>query len=181
MAASITDLAVLRDQAEVFGPVASTPTAWQLLADVDERHWLLCARPEPRLGKSLGCRPRSTSPKNGLVALPRPDESVLLLIDHQPLRYLYSHNSPVVSRNALALAKAARACGVPTVLTTVVEGHNCQLLQPLQDLFADQQPINRHLINPWDDRRVTDAVKATGRTKLVIAGLHTAGFRFWWV
>jgi hypothetical protein len=34
---TITDLAVLRDQAEVFGPVASTPTAWRLLADVDER------------------------------------------------------------------------------------------------------------------------------------------------
>ncbi|MEU9457203.1 IS1380 family transposase, partial [Streptomyces sp. NPDC048277] len=33
---AITDLAVLRDQAEVFGPVASTPTAWRLLADTDE-------------------------------------------------------------------------------------------------------------------------------------------------
>lgn len=33
---AITDLAVLRDQGEVFGPVASTPTAWRLLADIDE-------------------------------------------------------------------------------------------------------------------------------------------------
>ena len=33
---AITDLAALRDQAEVFGPVASTPTAWRLLADTDE-------------------------------------------------------------------------------------------------------------------------------------------------
>ncbi|MFF1838862.1 IS1380 family transposase [Streptomyces sp. NPDC058231] len=33
---AITDLAVLRDQAEVFGPVASTPTAWRLLADTDD-------------------------------------------------------------------------------------------------------------------------------------------------
>jgi len=33
---AIADLAVLRDQAAVFGPVASTPTAWRLLADVDE-------------------------------------------------------------------------------------------------------------------------------------------------
>lgn len=32
---AIADLAVLRDQAAVFGPVASTPTAWRLLADVD--------------------------------------------------------------------------------------------------------------------------------------------------
>lgn len=34
---AIADLALLRDQSEVFGPVASTPTAWRLLADTDER------------------------------------------------------------------------------------------------------------------------------------------------
>lgn len=33
---AIADLAVLRDQGEVFGPVASTPTAWRLLADTGE-------------------------------------------------------------------------------------------------------------------------------------------------
>jgi hypothetical protein len=33
---AIADLAVLRDQAGVFGPIASTPTAWRLLAAVDE-------------------------------------------------------------------------------------------------------------------------------------------------
>lgn len=33
---AIADLAVLRDQAGLFGPIASTPTAWRLLADVDE-------------------------------------------------------------------------------------------------------------------------------------------------
>ncbi|MFF9774129.1 hypothetical protein ACF1HJ_10740 [Streptomyces sp. NPDC013978] len=31
---TITALAVLRDQREVFGPVAATPTAWRLLADI---------------------------------------------------------------------------------------------------------------------------------------------------
>nr|WP_281289078.1 IS1380 family transposase [Streptomyces cadmiisoli] len=34
---AFADLAVLRDQAEVFGSVASTPTAWRLLADMDEQ------------------------------------------------------------------------------------------------------------------------------------------------
>lgn len=32
---AIADLALLRDQAEVFGLVASTPTAWRLLASID--------------------------------------------------------------------------------------------------------------------------------------------------
>ncbi|MGV9567788.1 IS1380 family transposase [Streptomyces sp. NPDC003480] len=31
---AIADLTLLRDQSEVFGPVASTPTAWRLLADI---------------------------------------------------------------------------------------------------------------------------------------------------
>ena len=55
---AIADLAVLRDQGEVFGPVASTPTAWRLLADIDETGTgSRCARPAPRPGKSPGCRP----------------------------------------------------------------------------------------------------------------------------
>ncbi|MFF5235373.1 IS1380 family transposase [Dactylosporangium sp. NPDC000521] len=33
--ATISDLAVLRDQAALFGPVASDPTAWRLLSDMD--------------------------------------------------------------------------------------------------------------------------------------------------
>jgi hypothetical protein len=33
---SISDLAVLRDQAAVFGPVASAATAWRVLDGVDE-------------------------------------------------------------------------------------------------------------------------------------------------
>ncbi|MFD4948241.1 IS1380 family transposase [Streptomyces sp. NPDC058409] len=32
---AIADLSLLRDQREVFGPVASTPTAWRVLADID--------------------------------------------------------------------------------------------------------------------------------------------------
>jgi len=32
---AISDLAVLRDQADLFGPVASDPTAWRLLSDLD--------------------------------------------------------------------------------------------------------------------------------------------------
>ncbi len=33
---AIADLTVLRDQADVFGTVASTPTAWRVLAGIDE-------------------------------------------------------------------------------------------------------------------------------------------------
>jgi thioesterase domain-containing protein len=47
---AIADLAVLLDQAGVFGAVASTPTAWRLLADTDETAlaWLRAARGSAR-------------------------------------------------------------------------------------------------------------------------------------
>jgi hypothetical protein len=39
------------------------------------------------------------------------------------------------------------------------------LIQQLQDVFPDQQPINRTYINAWEDERVVDAVRATGRKR----------------
>lgn len=113
--------------------------------------------------------------KIGLDALLTPEESVLLLIDHQPFQFanLHSHEPTMVINNVVSLAKIAKVFGVPTILTTVVEERGGYLLQPLQDVFPDQRPINRTFINTWEDRRVVDAVKATGRQKLIIAGLYT--------
>jgi hypothetical protein len=59
------------------------------------------------------------------------------------------------------------------VLTTVLEERGRLLIQQLQDVFPDQKPINRTYINTWEDQRVVDAVAATGREKLIIAGLYT--------
>jgi nicotinamidase-related amidase len=113
--------------------------------------------------------------KTGLDALLTPEESVLLLIDHQPFQFsnLNSHEPTMVVNNVIGLAKTAKAFGIPTILTTVVEERGGYLIQGLQDVFPDQTPINRTFINTWQDRRVVDAVRATGRTKLVMAGLWT--------
>ncbi|MFF5369720.1 hypothetical protein [Streptomyces sp. NPDC013187] len=53
----MTDLALLRDQAEVFGPVASTPTAWRLLAGIDSAALARLRSAEPPPGMSPGCKP----------------------------------------------------------------------------------------------------------------------------
>ena len=57
-------------------------------------------------------------PNTGLDALLRPEDSVLVLIDHQPyqLANLNSHDPQIAVNNAAALAKAAKAFGVPTIL-----------------------------------------------------------------
>jgi nicotinamidase-related amidase len=44
-----------------------------------------------------------------------------------------------------------------------VEERGGLLIPQIQDVFPDQKPINRTFINTWEDQRVVDAVKATGR------------------
>ncbi|MGH2938812.1 MAG: hydrolase [Solirubrobacterales bacterium] len=117
----------------------------------------------------------SSHGKNGLETLLTPEESVLLLADHQPFQFanLHSHEPTLVVNNVVGLAKLAKVFDIPTVLTTVLEERGGLLIQPLQDLFPEQKPINRTFINAWEDGRVVDAVAATGRKKLIIAGLYT--------
>ncbi|MFI8353361.1 hydrolase [Streptomyces cyaneofuscatus] len=117
----------------------------------------------------------STPNKVGLDALLTPEESVLVLIDHQPFQFanLNSHEPTMVVNNVVGLAKAAKAFGVPTILTTVLEERGGLLIQGIQDVFPEQKPIDRTFINTWQDQRVVDAVKATGRKKLILAGLWT--------
>jgi nicotinamidase-related amidase len=116
-----------------------------------------------------------TSLKNGLNALITPEESVLILIDHQPFQFanLHSHEPMMIVNNVIGLAKAAKIFNVPTILTTVVEDRGGRLIQGLQDVFPEQKPIDRTCINSWEDLRVVDAVKKTGRKKLVLAALWT--------
>ncbi|MGW6585431.1 MULTISPECIES: hydrolase [Streptomyces] len=117
----------------------------------------------------------SAQNKAGLDALLTPEESVVVLIDHQPFQIanLHSHEPTMVVNNVVGLAKTARAYGVPTILTTVLAERGGRLIQGVQDVFPDQKPIDRTLINTWEDERVVDAVKATGRKKLILAGLWT--------
>jgi nicotinamidase-related amidase len=115
------------------------------------------------------------NPKAGLGALLTPDNCVLLLIDHQPFQVagLRSHDTQSIINNVVGLAKSAKAFGVPTLLTTVVEERGGYLIKPLQDVFPEQKPINRTFINTWEDERVGDWVRKTGRKKIVMAALWT--------
>jgi nicotinamidase-related amidase len=119
--------------------------------------------------------PQSKNPKAGLDALLTPENCVLLLIDHQPFQFagLRSHDSQTIINNTVGLAKTAKAFDVPTLLTTVVEQNGGLILKQLQAEFPDQKPINRTFINTWQDQRVVDWVKKTGRNKIIMAGLWT--------
>src|SRR5207245_10923249 len=113
--------------------------------------------------------------KNGLAALLTPDSCALPLIDHQAFQFagLRSHDTQTIINNVGGLAKSAKLFGVPTLLTTVLERQGGYLLKPLQDVFPEQKPIDRTFINTWEDPRVVDWVKQSGRMKIVMAALWT--------
>jgi nicotinamidase-related amidase len=69
----------------------------------------------------------------------------------------------MIINNVVGLAKLAKAFGIPTILTSVLEERGGLLVQQLQDVFPDQKPINRTTLNSWEDQGVVDAVKETGR------------------
>ena len=115
------------------------------------------------------------NPKVGLGALLTPDNCALILIDHQPFQFagLRSHDTQTIINNVVGLAKSAKSFGVPTLLTTVVEERGGYLLPQLQAVFPEQKPINRTFINTWEDDRVVEWVKKTGKKKIVMAALWT--------
>ena len=117
----------------------------------------------------------SSKKKFGLEALLTPEESVLVLIDRQPFQFanLHSHEPTMIVNNVVGLAKAAKTFNVPTILTTVTEARGGHIIKGLQDVFPDQKPIDRTTLNSWEDKRVVDAVKKTGRRQLIFAALWT--------
>ncbi len=118
---------------------------------------------------------KSTNPKAGLEALLTPDNCALILIDHQPFQVagVRSHDTQTMINNVVGLAKTAKIFSVPTLLTTVLEERGGYIIKQLQDVFPEQKPINRTFINTWQDERVVDWVKKTGRKKIIMAALWT--------
>ncbi len=105
-----------------------------------------------------------------------PDNSILLLIDHQPQMAFATHSieGQTLINNVTGLAKSATVFGVPTVLTTVAaESFSGPIFPQVQAVFPNLRPIDRTTMNAWEDRHVIDAVKKIGRRKLVMAALWT--------
>lgn len=115
------------------------------------------------------------SQRNGLASLLRPEDSVLLLIDHQPYQManVNSHEPTMVLNATVGLAKIAKAFHVPTILTSVIGDRGGLIFPQITSIFPDQTPIDRTFINTWEDERVVEKVKETGRKQLILAGLWT--------
>ncbi len=106
------------------------------------------------------------------------ENAVLSLIDHQPFVAfpIQSITATELINNVTALAKVGKALEIPVVLTTI-NGKNGPLQDPLftqiTSVFPDHEPIDRNNTNAWSDSNYVAAIKATGRKKIIMAGLWT--------
>jgi hypothetical protein len=106
------------------------------------------------------------------------ENSVLVLIDHQPWIALMVHSIDpgLMINNVAGLAQAARGLGVPTILTTVGAKGSIlvdPLFKEISEIFPDVTPIDRTSTHAWSHPEVRAAIDATGRKKLIMAGLVT--------
>ncbi|GLK60993.1 isochorismate family cysteine hydrolase YcaC [Azotobacter vinelandii] len=105
------------------------------------------------------------------------DKAAVLLVDHQAglLSLVRDFTPDEFKNNVLALAAIAKFFKLPTILTTSFEsGPNGPLVPELKALFPDAPYIPRPgQINAWDNADFVNAVKATGRRQLIIAGVVT--------
>ncbi len=102
------------------------------------------------------------------------DNAALVLVDNQVglMTGVRDYSIADLKHNIVGLAKAARALGLPIVTTTTSsETLWGPAIPELADALPDQTFIDRTTVNAWDDPRVEDAIRATGRSKLIFAGL----------
>ena len=105
-----------------------------------------------------------------------PQNCAIALIDFQPAMYqgVQSHDRLVTFNNVQVLAKAAKLFKIPIVLSTVEAKPFAGCFMPeITDIFPDTEVIDRSAMNAWLDPHFRVAIRATGRKKLILAGLWT--------
>ncbi len=106
-----------------------------------------------------------------------PDNAAIALIDFQPAMYqgVQSHDRLSVMHNVQTLARAAKLFKLPTILTTVAkDSFSGPFMPEVTELFPQNEIVDRTSINSWLDPNFRNAVEATGRKKIILAGLWTS-------
>jgi nicotinamidase-related amidase len=106
------------------------------------------------------------------------EDSALVLIDYQPEQFESIRSGTpqdLIELNTRWLARAAKAFGVPIVLSTV--GVASGRLSPTRPAIAAElagiEPIDRSSMNSFEDQAFREAVEATGRRRLIFGALQT--------
>ncbi len=106
-----------------------------------------------------------------------PENSALILIDFQPglIDGTRSVGREILVNNVVALAKTGSLFRLPIVLSTVAvtAGYQEDTIAELKSALPDVPTIDRFKVNAWEEPAFREAVIATGRRKLIMAGLWT--------
>lgn len=116
--------------------------------------------------------------KNGKLELLSVKNSVLVLVDYQSAMFkgVASGDKARMRCAVVCTAKAASILGVPVVLTTINPKMNGEFIKEIADLFPDQEIYARKMpsFDAFEEDNVLNAVKKTGKKKIVISGLWTS-------
>ena len=117
---------------------------------------------------------------NGQRPVINPDDAVMLLIDHQSGLFQTVGDMPMTELRARAavLAKMATLAKMPVITTaSVPQGPNGPLIPEIHQNAPHAKYVARKgEINAWDNPEFVEAVKATGKKQLIIAGTITIVF-----
>ncbi|MET0280496.1 MAG: isochorismatase family protein [Steroidobacteraceae bacterium] len=120
----------------------------------------------------------SVMPTGGGQALMDPSDCAFLLLDHQSGLFQTVKDIPVADlrRNVEMLARLATLLKIP-VITTASEpnGPNGPLMPEIEAHAPQAQYVARKgEVNAWDNTNFVEAVRATGRNTLIMAGVWTS-------
>src|ERR1700741_2838987 len=125
-------------------------------------------------------KPVSTQKENPMTNQVRPYEpltsenAALVLIDHQVglMTGVRDYSTGELKHNVVALAKAAKALRLPIVVTTTARDSMWGPTFPeLVAALPGVEIIDRSSVNAFDAARGARPIAATGRKKLIFAGI----------
>ncbi|GGA00925.1 isochorismatase family protein [Dyella caseinilytica] len=102
------------------------------------------------------------------------ENAALVLVDHQVglMTGVRDYSTGELKHNVVALAKAAKALKLPIVVTTTARDSMWGPTFPeLVEALPGTLIIDRSSVNAFDDPAVSNAILATGRKKLIFAGI----------
>src|SRR5436309_6998920 len=102
------------------------------------------------------------------------ENAALVLVDHQVglMTGVRDYSTGELKHNVVALAKAAKALKLPIIVTTTARDSLWGPTFPeLVAALPGVEIIDRSSVNAFDDERVAGAIAATGRKKLIFAGI----------
>lgn len=104
-----------------------------------------------------------------------PDDHVLILIDHEGQMAFAVQNIDIqtLRNNTGLLAGTSKLFNVNTLVTTVAEkSFSGPIFPEIREFYPDDSKyIDRTTMNSWEDKRVVEFVKKSGKKKIVLAGL----------